>query len=123
MSLISSLIGPVTGILDKVIEDVEFSIEETHHKNKVDNPSGTALTWANWLGKEKTSVIGHRVDDQVGTHELKIKTPFEEINLTHKSLSRALFAQGALYAAKYLLNNTLKPGVYDFHDIVEKELL
>ena len=122
MALIKKAISSLS-FLDKIEEDVKFSIEETHHKNKIDNPSGTALTWAKWLGKKDISVKGHRIDDQVGTHILKIETPYEEIELKHKSLSRALFAQGALYAAKYLLNNTLEHGLYDFHDIVEKDLL
>ncbi len=109
--------------LDRIEKDVEFSIEEIHHVNKVDNPSGTALSWGKWLDKKDIPIQGHRVEDQVGTHTLRVKTPFEEIELTHRSLSRALFAQGAIHAAKYLLSNNVEKGVYDFHDIVEKELL
>lgn len=108
-------------MMDK-FEKTDFFIDETHHVNKLDNPSGTALTWKEWLGKE-CEVKGHRIEDAVGTHILKIKTPYEEVELSHKSLSRSLFAKGALYAAKLILKNNYQPGLYDFHELVEKEIL
>jgi len=100
-----------------------YHIHEIHHIHKKDKPSGTALTWKNWLGID-CDITSERKDDINGIHELTLKTDFETITLKHEAHSRALFAQGALWATDYLLNHpVLENGLYPFEEIVEKELL
>lgn len=105
------------------MDGVDFEMEETHHTSKKDAPSGTALQWANWVNKNDMPIKSHRLEDQVGTHVFKLKTPFEEMELSHKSLDRNLFAQGALYAANKILHGDLPYGLIEFTEIVEKDLV
>lgn len=107
----------------KLMTEPNYHIYETHHINKKDKPSGTALNWQKWLGVE-CEITSIRKGDINGIHELIVTSAFETISLKHEAHSRALFAQGAIWAAKYLLNNPqLKNGLYKFEDIVAQELL
>ena len=99
-----------------------FSISETHHESKVDAPSGTAIT----LRKAVTSQIGehrgvpieaHRTGDVAGIHTLVATGPSDKLILTHESLSRRPFAEGAVRAAEWLSTRT---GVYDLQDVFDK---
>lgn len=105
---------------DKILNDFKFSMNEVHHTKKLDAPSGTALSWKNWLAQE-VSITSERIGDVVGIHELKLTTPTEEITLKHEALDRKIFAEGALYAASII--NTLPPGLHLFQNVVQKKLL
>lgn len=113
--------------------DVE--IVETHHKGKVDVPSGTALMLANAVldarnGKGRI-VIGRRdgarekgdigissvrIGDVVGEHEVRINTGFQTITLKHEAHSRALFAIGAVRAIDFI--RTKQHGLYSVKDFL-----
>lgn len=115
--------------------DAQIEIIEKHHNRKVDAPSGTALAIANAIrevrpeaenhvgrsgtGKRKENEIGiHavRLGNIVGEHEVIIGTDNQTITLKHEAHSRALFAEGALSAAKFLCG---KPkGLYDMQSLV-----
>lgn len=115
--------------------DAEIEIIEKHHNRKIDAPSGTALTLAEEIqsvrgkmnvvtgrsgqGKRQPSDIGiHavRMGNIVGEHEVIIGTPNQTITLKHEAHSRALFAEGALAAADFLVG---KPaGLYGMKDLV-----
>lgn len=98
----------------------DFHIHEVHHIHKQDAPSGTALSWQKWLGKE-ASISSDRQGDVVGIHNLHIKTAVESIYLKHEAHSRTVFADGAIWAASYLLANPFVPaGVYQFEDIFDR---
>lgn len=90
-------------------DDIEFVIEETHHKNKIDSPSGTAKLWKGLLEnsglKKEIKIISHRLADALGEHSLKIKMQNEEITINHKTLDRRVYAQGAYWVAMRLLKN------------------
>ena len=105
---------------DSIINSVTFSMNEIHHNKKLDAPSGTALSWKKWLDHD-VNITSERIGDVIGIHELKLKTPVEEITLRHEALDRKIFAEGALYAANKI--NTLTPGLHLFQDVVQKELL
>lgn len=105
-----------------IFEDYKFSLHEIHHTKKLDAPSGTALSWKQWVN-EDMEITYDRIEDVIGIHELTLSTPCEEISLKHKALDRKIFAIGALYAAdKILKNNTLAGGLHLFQDIVRSEL-
>ena len=118
-----------------VMPDADIEIVETHHNRKLDAPSGTALMIANAtkavrekaelkLGRagtakrEKDEIGIHAVrrGNIVGIHEVLVSTDTQTITLKHEAHSRALFAEGAVSAAEFLLG---KPaGLYDMNNIV-----
>ena len=120
-------------------EGFDIEIIEAHHRHKVDAPSGTALqmghTIANALGHElselalyaREGVIGERpkniigfstirAGDIIGDHTALFAGLGERIEITHKSSSRAIYAQGALRAARFLSQR--ETGLYDMQDVL-----
>lgn len=115
--------------------DADIEIVETHHNRKLDAPSGTALMIANAIKavrekaqfvfgregnakREKNEVGIHAVrrGNIVGIHEVLVSTDSQTITLKHEAHSRALFAEGAVSAAEFILN---KPaGLYNMNSIV-----
>ena len=114
-------------------------IFEVHHKHKKDYPSGTALmlgkgiavgknkNFYNLLGKrylnKKTFPYGNKINfnsirkgEIIGEHEVKFSSGKEIITLNHEAFDRALYSEGALSAAKWLMNK--KPGLYSMRDLL-----
>lgn len=106
-------------------------ISETHHTEKLDSPSGTAITLAEdmvdilsrknrWVNSESNNaqtlpVISHRKPDVPGTHEIIYTSDCDEIKLVHTAKSREGFAKGALLSAEWLAG---KKGVYNIKDVL-----
>ena len=106
-------------------------IEETHHLQKLDAPSGTAVTLAEgiianntnyneWqLGNEvlsnQISIVAHREPDVPGTHEVFATSTIDTITLSHEAHSREGFALGAILAAEFLRG---KQGVFTMKDVL-----
>ena len=117
---IYSLKRMVKEILPFISESTIISIEETHHKNKKDAPSGTALDLERFLNKKlglskKINIKSVRKEDLSGSHSLTFKNSNEEIQITHKSLDRKIYSEGAFIAARWLIDQ--KPGLYEISDI------
>ncbi len=114
-------------------------VYEVHHKHKKDYPSGTALMLgrgiANGKKKEFYSLIGNkylnkksfpygrkinfnsiRKGEVIGEHEVTFSSGKEIVTLNHESFDRALYSEGALAAAKWLINK--KPGLYSMRDLL-----
>tara|TARA_X000001036_G_scaffold90441_1_gene82812 strand:- start:482 stop:1258 length:777 start_codon:yes stop_codon:yes gene_type:complete len=112
---------------------------EIHHKHKKDYPSGTALmlgkgiavgknkNFYNLLGKKyfnkKDFPYGNKINfnsirkgEVIGEHEVKFSSGKEIITLNHEAFDRALYSEGALSAAKWLM--TKKPGLYTMRDLM-----
>ncbi len=118
------------------MSDADIEIVETHHNRKLDAPSGTALMIANAIKsvrekaqfvfgregmakREKNEIGVHAVrrGNIVGIHEVLVSTDSQTITLKHEAHSRALFAEGAVSAAEFILG---KPaGLYNMNNIVE----
>ncbi|MFT4545739.1 MAG: 4-hydroxy-tetrahydrodipicolinate reductase [Bacteroidia bacterium] len=113
-------------------EAYEVSLEETHHTEKLDSPSGTAITLANniinnldrkdvWKN-EKTAkdyeldIISHRLENVPGTHSVKYESDIDSIELIHTAKSRVGFAKGAVLAAEWLAD---KKGVFTMGDLLK----
>ena len=114
----------------------EIEIIEKHHDRKVDAPSGTALSIAKAIQtvrenativtgrsgdntkrtKEEIGICSVRMGNIVGEHEVLIGTPNQTISLKHEAHSRALFAEGAIQAAQFLI--TQGAGLYTMDDLV-----
>ena len=120
------------------LPEAEIEIVETHHDRKVDVPSGTALTLAKALQKKRDGaelVIGRhengkrtkreigihslRMGNIVGVHEIHIATDTQTLTLRHEAHDRALFAEGAIAAAAYLIGK--EPGLYGMEDLLSEE--
>ncbi len=107
----------------------DVTIEEIHHTQKVDAPSGTAITLADQILKYsdkkdwildteeagKLSINAKRENDVKGTHTVFYKSKIDTISITHKAHSREGFALGALLAAEWLIN---KKGVFTMQDVL-----
>lgn len=121
MNIIRKCIEMISGG-SEILKDPKFHIHEVHHTHKKDAPSGTALSWKEWLNKD-TDVTSERKGDIKGIHELTVETETERITLNHTALDRALFAEGAIWAIKQLINSdSYEPGVYDFGEIFDKKM-
>ena len=114
-------------------QNFDIEIIETHHRDKLDSPSGTATFLADtiqsaleqdtqlcssYTSKRPTNSIGvHSVrgGGVFGEHEIRFIGDHEELYLGHRALSRDLFAQGALRLSEWLIKQT--PGVYGFLDV------
>lgn len=103
-----------------LLKDPEFHIHEMHHKDKLDAPSGTALKWKEWLGRNDVQISWNREGDVKGVHSLHVKTAVESLFLKHEAHDRAVFAQGAIWTARFLYNNSnIMPGMYSFESIID----
>ena len=103
-----------------MVEKMSFHIHETHHKNKKDAPSGTALLWKEWLNAPSVKMTYDRIEDAIGTHQLTVKGSMEQFQITHETLDRKVFALGALWAAQRLQDDRELPvGLINFEDLVD----
>lgn len=110
----------------------EVSIDETHHTQKKDAPSGTAISLANgvlknitrkteWkLGKaessEQLAIQSFRVDPAPGTHVVKYQSVIDDVEITHTAHSREGFALGAVVVAEWLAG---KKGIFTMDDFLK----
>lgn len=122
-SLGMNLVRKAIGILGKgsdFLENPQFHIHEVHHLQKKDAPSGTALSWREWLGKDAV-ISSDRQGDVKGIHELHVKTGGESIYLRHEAHNRTIFAEGAIWTANYILDHPeIDPGVYPFSELFDR---
>ncbi len=140
MSLGVNLLMYLTEIASKSLnEDYLSKIFEVHHRHKKDYPSGTALMLgkgiADGKGKDLYSFMGKkylnkksfpygnkinfsslRKGEIIGEHEVKFSNGKEIITLNHEAFDRALYSDGALTAAKWLMKK--KPGLYSMRDLL-----
>lgn len=134
MSLgVNLLLGLVEQAAARLGPEFDIEIMESHHKHKIDAPSGTALALGRAAqagrkngdfvhdrsGKRVAGDIGFAVQrggDVVGEHDVTFFGPGERVILSHKATDRALFARGAVTAAQWLHGR--KPGLYGMKDVL-----
>jgi len=140
MSLGVNLLMYLTEIASKSLNDDYLSkIFEVHHRHKKDYPSGTALMLGkgvadgknknlyNLIGKKflnkKTFPYGKKINfnsirkgEIIGEHEVTFSSGKEIIKLNHEAFDRALYSDGALTAAKWVMGK--KPGLYSMRDLL-----
>ena len=140
MSLGINLLMYLTEIASKSLGNNFLSkVFEIHHKHKKDHPSGTALMlgkgiavgknkdFYKMMGKKflnkkyfsygkKINFNSIRKGEITGEHEVTFSSGKEVITLNHKAFDRALYAEGAFTAAKWLMNK--KPGLYSMRDVL-----
>jgi len=139
MSLGVNLLAALVKEAAKVLPNYDIEIVETHHRMKVDAPSGTALMLGEAAAegrkvslKEKQvrardGQTGARTDGAigfaslrggtvVGDHMVTLAGPFERLELSHRAEDRMIFAKGALAAARW--GQGKKPGLYSMRDVL-----
>jgi 4-hydroxy-tetrahydrodipicolinate reductase len=100
--------------------EYETFIEEQHHSQKKDAPSGTALKLKEIIAEHlanEFSVSSTRAGSIPGTHRVGFDGPADQVTLTHTARSREGFALGALTAAEWILGKT---GFYEFSEIIDQ---
>lgn len=126
--------------VSETLRDYDIEIVEMHHRHKVDAPSGTALTLAEFAAegrgldldsvrvsgrdgqigarsKEEIAVMALRGGDIVGRHTVGFYSDGEYLELNHTATSRETFSRGALRAAKWL--SSREPGFYSINDALD----
>lgn len=93
----------------------DAAIVETHHRHKKDRPSGTALRLAEAIGRT-TEIHSLRIGEVVGEHQVELAFGEERVTLTHQALSRDVFADGALAAARF--STSAGPGLHDMDAVL-----
>ena len=135
MSVGVALLAELAKKTAAVFPDADIEIVETHHNRKADAPSGTALMLGRaiqevrpqsvfqlgraGMQKRTPQEIGFhaiRRGNVPGIHEIIVSTDTQSITLRHEVYDRALFADGALAAARFLLGK--EPGLYDMADML-----
>lgn len=137
MSYGIALLASAAKKIAALMPSADIEILETHHNKKLDAPSGTALLLADALlevregaelvkgragmhqrGKNEIGISSLRYGNIVGDHEIIISNGLETIRLRHEAHDRDLFANGALKAAKFLVDQ--KPGLYNTHSMLKQ---
>jgi len=125
ITLLAELVARAAEVLGP---DWDIEIVETHHRNKLDAPSGTGKTLPE-LGhfgrtsehpqqREEGSIgfAALRGGTVAGEHEVRFLGPSEQIILSHRAENRMIFAKGALVGAKFLVGQPA--GLYSMHDVI-----
>jgi len=135
---IQAMRAHIGAIVKQLGADYDVEIVETHHRYKVDAPSGTALSLvddiAHALNRTRDDVIfgragrtgtrpqgqigvhAVRMGEVVGRHEFHISGPGETLSITHTAHTRKTFAAGALRAAAWIIRHA--PGLYAMKDVL-----
>ncbi|MEZ5056411.1 MAG: 4-hydroxy-tetrahydrodipicolinate reductase [Saprospiraceae bacterium] len=130
VNLFFNLNKTLAALMDKQSQ-YDVKMEEIHHTQKLDAPSGTAITLAEQIihalkrkssWKNETSddaqvlpIISKREENVPGTHEVSYVSEIDQIDIKHTAFSRKGFAQGALEAAHWLHG---KKGVFGMSDVL-----
>jgi 4-hydroxy-tetrahydrodipicolinate reductase len=139
LSIGVAVLKEITELAASLLSDADIEIVESHHRNKVDAPSGTALSLAAAViegsGRSRSLVLGRpkkgvrekdsigihavRGGDVVGEHSVHFLCDGERIELSHAAMTRAIFARGALRAARFA--HEAPPGVFTMRDVLGLE--
>ena len=138
MSLGVAVLNRAVAMVARALPDKDLEIIEAHHNQKIDAPSGTALTLAREAanargrkledvlhcgreGKTEKRAAGEigisavRAGDIVGEHTALFAWPGERIEITHRATDRGIFARGAITAARFVAG--AEPGFYSMDDV------
>ncbi len=117
-------------VMMRNFKEYDIHMEETHHTQKLDAPSGTAITLAEdiiesssknkWTldvtdSKDEIPIVSKRIDNIPGIHSVTYNSLVDEIEIKHTAKSRDGFALGAVVAAEWLHD---KKGVYTMKDVL-----
>lgn len=137
VNLYFHLVKQSAKIFNSYFQKYHLTIEEIHHTQKKDSPSGTAITMANivmneiqeienWvnyletlpetLNKKEIPIISKRIENVIGTHKLSYESDIDILTIEHKAKNRQGFAIGAITAAQFIKD---KKGIYTMNDLLK----
>ena len=137
MSLGVAVLNKLVALASKTLRDFDIEIVEQHHRHKVDSPSGTALTLAEYAAsardldlddvrisgrdgqigartKDEIAVMALRGGDIVGRHTVGLYNDGEFLELNHTATARNTFSKGAIKVAKWIIGKEAK--LYSIND-------
>ncbi len=137
VNLYFHILKEASKVFKNYLPQYHFTIEETHHTQKKDSPSGTAITmaqiimnetekyqqWTNFLNTETHSdvsehtlpIFSKRIENVVGQHIVTIDSEIDTLILSHTAKNRKGFAWGAIKAAEFIAD---KKGIYTMKDLL-----
>jgi len=119
MSMGMNLMFALAAKAAAALPDYKRQILETHHTDKKDAPSGTAIRLAYAIDQvthNETEITSFRMGDVIGEHKLVLGGPGERIEIVHRADDRSVFAKGTLRAAEWLVDRS--PGFYSMADVL-----
>ena len=137
MSYGIQIVKDILKLVTQQLEDYDIEIEEIHHRDKLDAPSGTAKLLAETINHEvrnkKWITNGHfgkrsnneitihalRGGSVVGTHKVLFLGNDEVIEISHSALSKVVFIHGAIKAIKFI--GGMRPGLYSMDDLTKRK--
>jgi 4-hydroxy-tetrahydrodipicolinate reductase len=112
-------------------KEYDVQLEEIHHTQKIDSPSGTAITiaeqilqhiktkdrWVNEVSDDASQleIVSKRIDPAPGTHKVLYQSDIDDIEIIHTAHSRKGFATGAVLAAEFIAGKT---GIFSMNDVL-----
>jgi 4-hydroxy-tetrahydrodipicolinate reductase len=146
MSVGVNILFQIAPMIARMMPDADIEVVEAHHNQKVDSPSGTALTIAEGIaeaigqdlgdvarygrprgpskrlpGHREIGIHAVRAGDIVGEHTVTFAIGGERIELTHRAQSRECFAAGAIEAIKFVHRHRGSGKVFSMHDVIAGE--
>lgn len=129
VNLFFELSAHLAKLMNPYKEQYHVELEEIHHTQKLDAPSGTAISIAeylienssyeNWSMEEKNEktipIVAKRIENVPGTHTVEYVSEVDTISITHTAHNRKGFALGAVIAAEWILD---KKGVFSMKDVL-----
>ena len=140
MSYDINLMAKIVASLSKSLPNTDIEIIETHHNRKIDSPSGTALFLADSINEANNNKMIYEFDRHnkrekrnkleigfssirggniVGEHTVQFFGEHETLVVTHRCYSRTVFANGAVMAAKYIVNKN--NGMYNMNNLINND--
>lgn len=140
MSFDINLMSKIVEKIAPLLKDTDIEIIETHHNQKIDAPSGTALLLADSINKSLNNSMKYtfnrhsdykkrekneigfssiRGGNITGEHTVKFFSSNETFEISHKTYSRSIFADGSLKAAQFLIHKPI--GWYDMNDLLNNK--
>ena len=122
VAMVSTLLEYISS---KLGNETQISLEEIHHKDKLDAPSGTAIDLRNTVTKilnkhkikKDVSISSKRIGQHVGFHRATFSFQGETISIAHETKDRSVFSLGALAATRWIIDKP--PGLYDMRDFID----
>jgi len=122
VAMVSTLLEYISSKLD---DETQISLEEIHHKDKLDAPSGTAIDLRNTVTKilneheikKDVAISSKRIGQHVGFHRATFSFQGETITIAHEAKDRSVFSRGALAATRWIID--MPPGLYNMRDFID----
>ena len=122
VAMVSALLEYISS---KLGNETQISLEEIHHKDKLDAPSGTAIDLRNTVTKildkhsikKDVSISSKRIGQHVGFHRAIFSFQGESISIAHEAEDRSVFSLGALAVARWIID--MPPGLYGMRDFID----